>query len=120
MSGTFRLTANTSVLTNNNSKLEKIKTASKTGSTTTMVSGFQKLQRTHNPFALLFQLSCKNQMNRNFRYNACQRKAVIVSNKIWKITTFISLTQTAILQFVTDPNSQNPLLQMKLNPKHIW
>jgi hypothetical protein len=84
MSGTFRLAANTSVLTNKNSKLKR-KTASKTGSTTTMVSGFQKLQRTHNPFALWFQLSCKNQMNRNFRSNAYQKKAVIVSNKFGKL-----------------------------------
>lgn len=50
-----------------------------------MVSGFQKLQRTHNPFALWFQLSCKNQMNRNFRSNAYQKKAVIVSNKFGKL-----------------------------------
>jgi hypothetical protein len=80
MSGTFRLAANTNP---KNSKLKR-KTASKTGSTT-MVSGFQKLQRTHNPFALWFQLSCKNQMNRNFRSNAYQKKAVIVSNKFGKL-----------------------------------
>jgi hypothetical protein len=117
MSGTFRLAANTSVLTNNNSELKK-KTASNTGSITTMVSCFQKLQRTHNPFALRFQLSCKNQMNRNFRYNAYQNKAVIVSDKFGNyLCSFISLTQTAILQFATDPNSQNPFATNETEPK---
>jgi hypothetical protein len=52
-----------------------------------MVSGFQKLRRTHDQFVLWFQLSCKIQMEQKFQIQWIPKEGSYSFKQTWKLTT---------------------------------
>jgi hypothetical protein len=82
MSGTFRLAAN------KNSKLKK-KTASKTGSTTTMVYGWiSKIAKNSQSICIVVSVKLQKPDEQKFQTQCIPKEGSYSFKQIWKITTF--------------------------------